>query len=53
MNYWIESASADLKKVLKQVDILIINDSEAREFSKEHNLIKSIPKNLGNDELSP
>lgn len=41
MNYWIESALADLKKVLQQVDILIINDSEAREFTKEHNIIKA------------
>lgn len=41
MNYWIEKAPKDLKKVLKRTDILIINDSEARELSKEHNLIKS------------
>jgi len=41
MNYWIEKSPKDLQKVLKRTDILIINDSEARELSKEHNLIKS------------
>ena len=55
MNYWIESAPADLKKVLKLVNILIINDSEARQFSKEHNLIKASKKILGimNSPLHP
>jgi sugar/nucleoside kinase (ribokinase family) len=55
MNYWIESAPADLKKVLAKVNILIINDSEAREFSKEHNLIKASKKILGimNSSLHP
>ncbi len=41
MNFWIEKALEDLKKVLAKIDVLIINDSEARELSKEHNLIKS------------
>lgn len=44
MNYWIEKALADLKKVLKLVNILIINDGEARELTKEHNLLKAAAK---------
>lgn len=41
MDLWINIASEDLKKVLKRVDMLILNDSEAKEFMKEDNLIKA------------
>lgn len=41
MNFWIEGAHEDLMKVLKRVNVLIINDSEARLLSKEPNLIKA------------
>ncbi|MCX7876874.1 MAG: PfkB family carbohydrate kinase [Melioribacteraceae bacterium] len=41
MNFWIEGAYKDLLEVLKRVDVLIINDSEARLLSKEPNLIKA------------
>jgi len=41
MNLWIETTSDDLRKVLERVDILIINDSEARELSREANLVKA------------
>ncbi|MFW6157417.1 MAG: PfkB family carbohydrate kinase [Balneolaceae bacterium] len=41
MNFWIEGTPADLKKTLKRVDMLVINDSEARELSGEPNLIKA------------
>jgi sugar/nucleoside kinase (ribokinase family) len=41
MNLWIESTPDDLRKVLERVDILIINDSEARELSHEANLVKA------------
>lgn len=41
MNFWIDRALEDLKKVLKRVNVLIINDSEARLLSKEPNLIKA------------
>lgn len=41
MNFWINGALEDLKKVLKRVNVLIINDSEARLLSKEPNLIKA------------
>lgn len=41
MNLWIETAKDDLLEVLKRVDVLIINDSEARLLSNEPNLIKA------------
>lgn len=47
MNFWMDSALIDLKKVLKQVDCLIINDSEARQLSGEHNLLKAAKKIMG------
>jgi sugar/nucleoside kinase (ribokinase family) len=44
MNFWIEGASRELLETLKLIDVLIINDSEARELTKEHNLIKAAKK---------
>jgi sugar/nucleoside kinase (ribokinase family) len=41
MNFWIEGNKSDLLKVLKKVQVLIINDSEARLLSQEPNLIKA------------
>jgi len=41
MNYWIEGMKDELVKLLKQVNVLIINDSEARLLSNEPNLIKA------------
>lgn len=41
MNFWIEGTPDDLKETLKRVDMLVINDSEARELSGEPNLIKA------------
>jgi sugar/nucleoside kinase (ribokinase family) len=41
MNFWIDRVKEDLLKVLKRVNVLIINDSEARLLSKEPNLIKA------------
>jgi sugar/nucleoside kinase (ribokinase family) len=41
MNYWIEGTPDELREVLKRVDVLIINDSEARELSGEANLVKA------------
>lgn len=41
MNFWMQSALADLKKVMGMVDVLMVNDSEARELSGEYSLVKS------------
>ena len=39
MNLWIEIANEELKDVMKQVDILILNDGEVRMLADEENLI--------------
>ena len=41
MNYWIEGTPDELRRVLKRVHVLIINDAEARELSGEPNLVKA------------
>jgi sugar/nucleoside kinase (ribokinase family) len=41
MNFWIEGKYKELCETLKMVDILILNDSEARLLSKNPNLIKA------------
>jgi len=41
MNYWIERTNDELRKTLKHVDILMINDSETRQLSSEHNLLRA------------
>jgi sugar/nucleoside kinase (ribokinase family) len=44
MNFWMEVALDDLKKVLQKVDVLMVNDSEARELSHEFSLVKAAKK---------
>jgi len=41
MNFWMEIAMDDLKEVIKQIDVLTINDEEARLLSGEHSLRKA------------
>jgi sugar/nucleoside kinase (ribokinase family) len=41
MNYWIERTNSELRETLKHVDILMINDSETRQLSSEHNLLRA------------
>ena len=41
MDLWIETARSDLDTLLRRVDLLILNDSEAREMTKETSLIKA------------
>lgn len=41
MNFWISGANAQLKKTLARVDLLSINDGEARQLSGEYNLVKA------------
>jgi len=41
MDLWIETARNDLDTLLPRVDLLIVNDSEAREMTKETSLIKA------------
>ncbi len=41
MNFWMDIALEDLKKTLEHVDVLIINDEEARQLSKEYSLVRA------------
>jgi len=41
MNFWMDSALDDLLKVVAQVDVLTINDEEARQLSGEHSLVNA------------
>jgi len=41
MNFWMETAMADLKIVLRYVDMLMVNDSEARQLSGQFSLVKA------------
>jgi sugar/nucleoside kinase (ribokinase family) len=44
MNFWMDSAWDSLMETLKMVDVLIVNDSEARQLSKEYSLVKAARK---------
>ena len=41
MNFWMDIAMNDLTKTISMVDLLIINDEEARQLSSEYSLIKA------------
>lgn len=41
MNFWMDNALEDLKKLLTMVDVLTVNDSEARQLSGESSLVKA------------
>ena len=44
MNFWMDIAMDDLKAALKMVDVLTINDEEARQLSGEYSLVKAAKK---------
>ncbi|MDP2877270.1 MAG: PfkB family carbohydrate kinase [Holophaga sp.] len=44
MNFWIEGSREALLAVLKEIDILLVNETEARSLSGERNLIKAYQK---------
>jgi len=41
MNFWMDLFMDDLKEALKEVDVLTINDEEARQLSAEYSLVKA------------
>ncbi len=49
MNYWITHKKSELIKAISMVDILFLNDSEVRELTGEHNMVKAMKacKKLG------
>lgn len=46
MNFWMDIAMADLRETLALVDVLTINDEEARQLSGEYSLVKAAKKIL-------
>jgi len=44
MNFWMETAWDDLLETLKLIDVLVINDSEARQLSGEYSIVKGAKK---------
>lgn len=46
MNFWMETAMDDLKEVLTMVDVLMVNDSEARQLTNEYSIVKAAKKIL-------
>jgi len=46
MNFWMDIALTDLMSLLKRVDVLTINDEEARQLSGEYSLVKAAQKIL-------
>jgi sugar/nucleoside kinase (ribokinase family) len=46
MNFWMNVALTDLMEVLTMVDVLSINDEEARQLAKEYSLVKAAKKIL-------
>jgi len=44
MNFWMDHFLEDLKEALKEVDVLTINDEEARQLSGEYSLVKAAKK---------
>ena len=41
MNYWIERTPVELRETLRHVHVLMINDTETRQLSNEHNLLRA------------
>ncbi|WP_298478612.1 PfkB family carbohydrate kinase [uncultured Maribacter sp.] len=41
MNFWMDNALEELKGVIKEIDILTINDEEARQLTGEYSLVKA------------
>ena len=44
MDLWLNIALKDLLKLLKRVDAFVLNDSEARQLTKEDNILAALPK---------
>ena len=44
MNFWMDNALEDLHKVIKKIDVITINDSEARQLSGEYSLVVAARK---------
>ena len=41
MNFWMETAMEDLRKTISMVDVIMVNDSEARQLSGDYSLVRA------------
>lgn len=41
MNFWMETAMPELETVLSKIDVLLVNDSEARQLSGQYSLVRA------------
>ncbi len=53
MNFWMDVALEDLLKTLKMVDVLMVNDSEARQLTGEYSIVKAAKKILDHGSQIP
>ena len=44
MNFWMDNALEDLYKIINKVDVITINDEEARQLTREHSLVVAARK---------
>ncbi|HEX8908231.1 MAG TPA: PfkB family carbohydrate kinase [Anaeromyxobacteraceae bacterium] len=47
MNFWIDSKRESLLQTLRRVDLLFVNDAEARQLAGEHNVVRAARRILG------
>lgn len=46
MNFWMDVALPELEEVISKIDVLLVNDSEARQLTAEYSLVKAAKKIL-------
>ncbi len=46
MNFWMDVALPELEEVIRKIDVLLVNDSEARQLTAEYSLVKAAKKIL-------
>ncbi len=46
MNFWMDVALPELEEVIGKIDVLLVNDSEARQLTAEYSLVKAAKKIL-------
>ncbi len=47
MNFWMDHALPELMQVMKHIDVIAINDEEARQLTHEYSLVKAARKIIG------
>lgn len=47
MNFWMDNALSELLETIKHIDVLTINDEEARQLTREYSLVKAAHKIYG------